>query len=238
MRRVFLLVASCFVMSLVFANAVTAQQQLTAEDFRGTGTGGYGCEADQYVASAPGDPGEGSLRCFDSAEAAAIYSNTGQLPQTSEPQQQPQQPTLGNSRAAAYDPANYDRSEINPNGPCFDPELSGDVTGVSVKDLPLAYVNRNDPVGTPVVSPLDSDSDGIACNALTQADARAIADGDDTADDQDANGQAPAEQYDDGAQEDNGMTELPNTGGPALLLPLGGLALAGLGTLFLSRRLS
>lgn len=228
MRRVFLLVASCFVMSLVFAHAATAQQQLTAEDFREFGTGGYGCEADQYVASAAGDPGEASLRCFDSAEAAATYSNTGQLPQTSEPQQQTQQPALGNSRAEALDPANYDRSEINPNGPCFDPTLSQDVAGVPVRDLALAYVNRNDPVGTPLVSPLDYDNDGIACNGLTQAEAQAISSGD--TDEETTTG---------GQYEEDQMTSLPDTGGYSLETLAGGAGVLLIaGGILLRRRLS
>lgn len=44
---------------------------------------------------------------------------------------------------------------------------------------------------------------------------------------------APSEQY-----ADDDMTELPSTGGPALLLPIAGVAMIALGGLFLKRRLS
>jgi hypothetical protein len=71
-------------------------------------------------------------------------------------------------------PTSYDISEFNPNGPCFDPESASSVSGVPVEDLANAFLNRNDPPGTPISSPLDPDGDGIACNSLTQEEAKEL----------------------------------------------------------------
>lgn len=150
----------------------------------------------------------------------------------------PTTPTLGDSSAVAFDPAEFERSEINPNGPCFDPQIAPDVVGVPVEDLAFAFVNRNDPVGTPLVSPLDSNNSGIACDALTQEEAALISG---TSEEQPAPVEQPdvpaAEQPDVPAVEEAPDTALPETGGPALLLPLAGLMVAaGLGLAFIRRR--
>lgn len=113
--------------------------------------------------------------------------------------------------------------DIAPGGPCVTPGIAEDVVGVRVEDLPLAYVNRNDPVGTPISSPLDPDGNGIACDDLDV--------------------ETPAsEQY---VTEDPTMTPaeptpttetvLPDTGGPALLMPLLGVLLV-IGGLVMRRR--
>lgn len=78
---------------------------------------------------------------------------------------------LASSAMAQNDPTSYDISEYNPNGPCFDPEVSSQVSEVPIEDLANAFLNRNDPEGTPISSPLDTDGDGIACNNLTQEEA-------------------------------------------------------------------
>lgn len=80
---------------------------------------------------------------------------------------------------------------------------------------------------------LDPNGDGVACTAEDLAfvpgsgmNNGGMADGDTT---------PPAAEQ----PTDNGMTNLPDTGGPALLLPVAGLAmLLGLGGLILRRRLS
>ena len=45
-----------------------------------TSTGGGICPEGQFPATAPGDPGEGSLVCFDTQEEASFYGTTGELP--------------------------------------------------------------------------------------------------------------------------------------------------------------
>lgn len=193
MRRLFFLVASCFVMSVGFAPAAIAQQQLTAEDFREFGTGGYGCEADQYVASAPGDPGEASLGCFDTAEAAAAYSNTGEVPQ---PTSQP-----------APTPVNCQDSFIS---------VAGNPSQFSAQQF---YDFNATPEEQAI---LDPDGDGIACEGLLNGEQEGTPAAVPTQ-------QAPAS--------NTGVTELPDTGGPALPLLAGGLALI-LGGLLLYKRLN
>lgn len=57
--------------------------------------------------------------------------------------------------------------EIAPGGPCATPGIAEDITGVPIEELPNAFLNRNDPVGTPLSSPLDPDGNGIACDTPT-----------------------------------------------------------------------
>jgi hypothetical protein len=61
--------------TLIFAPAVLAQGVEA-----GTGTGPYGCPEDHpYVATHPGDPGEGSLLCFPTQAEARRYALTGEV---------------------------------------------------------------------------------------------------------------------------------------------------------------
>lgn len=253
MRRVFLLLSACLVMSLVLAPSAMAQAGPEGE---GPCTGTFA----QYIPEVNGCvttegspyPGQSIVTDADTGERigtlneveAEIEAGEDPAATGSEQQEDPQAPELGDSTTEAYDPANYERSEINPNGPCFDPETASLVDGVPVQDLALAYVNRNDPVGTPLVSPLDSDNDGIACNALTQAEAQAIADGD-AGNDQSGEGaqqSAAVDQYAEDTGENGDTAEidvLPDTGGtPLWVIGTGaGLLLAG-GGMLLKRRLS
>ena len=67
MKKLLYLAILSLVATLVIAPAALAQ-------------GGPYCPEDQFPASAPGDPGEASLMCFDTAEEAQIYSGTGEIP--------------------------------------------------------------------------------------------------------------------------------------------------------------
>lgn len=83
---------------------------------------------------------------------------------------------------------------------------------------------------------LDPNGDGLAC---TDEDAAFLAGGGMTDDAADDSTTAPAaDQYADDDVADDEMTELPDTGGPALLLPLTGIAMISLGGFFLKRRLN
>ena len=65
MRKVLLLVGLSMMAVLMFAPAALAEHR-------------YGCPHDKpFVATAPGDPGEGSLRCFATQAEADLYSETG-----------------------------------------------------------------------------------------------------------------------------------------------------------------
>lgn len=82
MRKVLLLIASSMIGVLVFASVVSAEH--TAKHVRAGSDGSmdpgnpYGCpDGKPFVATAPGDPGEGSLRCFATQAEADAYSNTG-----------------------------------------------------------------------------------------------------------------------------------------------------------------
>jgi hypothetical protein len=64
--------------AMLFASAASAQATHPAAG----NTGPYGCpEEAPYVATLPGDPGEGSLLCFPTQAQARAYSTTGQVPQ-------------------------------------------------------------------------------------------------------------------------------------------------------------
>jgi hypothetical protein len=266
MRRVFLLLSASLVMSLVLAPSAMAQGSGSGAGPEGEGpcTGTFA----RYIPEVNGcvttegalDPGQSIVTDADTGERIGTLDEVnaeieaGETSPTNGSEQQT--PELGDSTAAAYDPANYERSEINPNGPCFDPEIASLFEGTPVQDLALAYVNRNDPVGTPLVSPLDSDNDGIACNALTQADAQAIANGD-AGNDQYGNGtdntpqpaqnqQSPETPASDQYAEDTGGTGntaeisvLPDTGGtPLWAIGAGAGLLLAAGGLLLKHRLS
>ena len=72
MRKVSLLAASCMALALVFAPVAMAQG---VSPEAGTGNP-YGCPDEApFVATAPGDPGEGSLRCFATQAEADAYSS-------------------------------------------------------------------------------------------------------------------------------------------------------------------
>lgn len=88
MRRVLLLLSACFVTSMVFASVAVAQQ-VSPEEFS---PGGPFCPDDEFFATAPGDPGEGTGTCFETAEAAATFSNTGEVPSELVPDLPPEAP--------------------------------------------------------------------------------------------------------------------------------------------------
>lgn len=147
MRRLLLLMALCMALALAFAPVAMAQGVPPG------GGGGALCPDEApFVATLAGDPGEASARCFPSQEEADAYRATGSASADATAS-----PTATASPSA-------DVVEIAPGGPCVTPGIAEDVVGVPIEDLPNAYLNRNDPVGTPISSPLDPDGNGIACD--------------------------------------------------------------------------
>ena len=166
-----------------------------------TMTGGGLCPEGQFPATAPGDPGEGSLVCFDSQEEADIYSETGEIPGD-----EPLSVTGEQGDLDCIDFATQEEAQATYNA---DP---------------------SDPNG------LDADGDGVACESTTSEttgteyeDGTAFINGTapETGDDPDVT----ADQYDAPETPETPTatetdTVLPDTGGPALLLPAAGLLLA------------
>jgi LPXTG-motif cell wall-anchored protein len=139
MRKLFLLLSLSLVVSLAFAPTAGAQT-FAATPSDGSGdTMADGCPAGEFAAIPPNTLGEGGFACFETAEEAEYYAETGQLLQADD-----------------------------------------DMAGGAVAD------------------------DGVA-----------------------------NDQY-----ADDEVTQLPDTGGPALLLPIAGFAMVILGGWFLNRRLN
>jgi len=81
MKKLLLLTSLSMVLALILAPVALAQGTPPAG-----GPGPYGCpEEAPYVATAPGDPGEGSLLCFPTQAQANFYSTTGQVSPTATP---------------------------------------------------------------------------------------------------------------------------------------------------------
>lgn len=78
MRRVFLLLSACLVMSLMFAPAAGAQATFPQSDGSGA-TLGDACPAGEFGAIPAGSLGEEGFACFDTLEEAEYYAETGQL---------------------------------------------------------------------------------------------------------------------------------------------------------------
>lgn len=214
MRRLLYLTMLAMLAMLVLAPAALAQESFTDPEavLGGTCPEGF---------AAFGDPGTGELTCLTQEDLAALEAGTlseGDVPVFGEEDGICVGPGEGDPDCAAAlleslenqpTPSGAaDVVEIAPGGPCATPELAPDLVGVPIEELPNAFLNRNDPVGTPLSSPLDPDGNGIACDhpgattgtAATPAPA------------------APA------------VTVMPDTGGPALLLPVAAL-LVGSGIL-------
>lgn len=102
MRKLFMLLSLGLVVSLVFSSGAMAQStQVTPSDGSGD-TLGDACPAGQFPAIPAGSLGEIGFRCFDTAEEAEYYSNTGQLLPEQPQVQQPQQ-TAPTAPAAQYE---------------------------------------------------------------------------------------------------------------------------------------
>lgn len=81
MRKVLLLIALSMLGVPMFASVASAEH--TAKHVRAGSDGSmdpgnpYGCpDGKPFVATVPGDPGEGSLQCFATQAEATAYSNT------------------------------------------------------------------------------------------------------------------------------------------------------------------
>lgn len=118
--------------------------------------------------------------------------------------------------------------EIAPGGPCATPGIAEDVTGVPIEELPNAFLNRNDPVGTPISSPLDPDGNGIACDHPGATTGTAT-----TA----ASAPAPTSTGTEALPSES-LTVMPDTGGPSFILPMAALLMGSgiLGFAVLRRR--
>ncbi len=172
MRRFMLLAAVCSALVLMLATTAFAQTRgpsgadgtFNCEDFDDQG------QAQEFSLSDPGDTNgldeDGDGQVCEGLPTAVPGGEDGPdfVPGTGES-------TLTTPDGTQYsnlsDLPGTEPVSIAPGGPCATPELAPDLIGVPIEDLPNAFLNRNDPVGTPLSSPLDPDGNGIACDTPT-----------------------------------------------------------------------
>lgn len=112
MKRLLFMAALTMAATLMLASVALAQNPLCAG------------QPGQFPATAPGDPGEASLMCFETQEEADFYSQTGQVPGEeppaadpgAQPEQYQEEPPAQEPPAAPEPPVTPDTGELPHTG--------------------------------------------------------------------------------------------------------------------------
>lgn len=134
--------ALCLVGAFVFAQVALAQ----GVSPEAGSTNPYGCPDEApFVATAPGDPGEGSLQCFATQAEADAYSS-------------------GEASGASPSPTASATTEASASAAPEDVNCDDFASQFGAQQ----YYDFNSPPGDPYN--LDSDNDGLACEELAGSD--------------------------------------------------------------------